>query len=68
MSSELINVEEFQLRVWGKNGTPPTKQAIRNMMRREEVPGVKIGRLWYIDWKLYQKLTGDDLVDQVLRA
>lgn len=65
---ELIDISEFTNRVWGPKGTPPTDQAIRNMVRRDELPGRKIGRKWYIDWKLYQMNTGDNLVDKVLNG
>lgn len=65
--AELIKISEFQTRVWGENGTPPTPQAIRNQIRDDKLPGKKIGKLWYVDWRAYQRQTGDDLVENILR-
>ncbi|MEN8282581.1 hypothetical protein [Acinetobacter gerneri] len=64
----LIKVSEFIKRVWGEDSTPPTPQTITRSCRRGELPAEQIGKLWYIDWNLYQKQTGDDLVQQVLRG
>ena len=63
----LIKVSEFIKRVYGEHGsTPPTPQTITRSCRRGELPASQKGKLWYIDWDLYQKQTGDDLVDKVL--
>ena len=64
----LINIAEFQRRVWGENGTPLTAQAIRNQLKRGDLPGQQVGKLWFVDWTAYQRQTGDELVDAVLRA
>lgn len=68
MKRELIKVSEFQRRVWGENGTPMCSQAIRQQLRNDKLPGEQIGKLWYVDWAAYQRRTGDDLVDAVLRG
>lgn len=65
---ERIRISEFQRRVWGAEGTPLCSQAIRNKIRSGEIPGEKIGKLWFVDWAAYQRLTGDELVDRVLRG
>jgi hypothetical protein len=64
---ELIKIAEFQKRAWGENGTPLCSQAIRNHIKNDDLPGKKIGKLFFIDWSAYKKLTGDSLVDAVLR-
>jgi len=68
LQRELINIGEFQRRVWGENGTPLTAQAIRNQLKRGDLPGQQVGKLWFVDWTAYQNQTGDRLVDAVLRA
>lgn len=68
LQRELINITEFQRRVWGKNGTPLTAQAIRNQLKRGDLAGQQVGKLWFVDWTAYQRQTGDHLVDAVLRA
>ncbi|RKG33771.1 hypothetical protein [Acinetobacter tianfuensis] len=65
----LIKVSEFIRRVYGEeDATPPTPQTITRSCRRGELPAEQKGKLWYIDWELYQKRTGADLVDKVLRG
>lgn len=65
----LIKVSEFIKRVYGgEDATPPVPQTITRSCRRGELPAQQKGKLWYIDWDLYQKQTGDDLVDKVLRG
>ncbi len=66
--SELIKISEFQRRVWGEKGTPLTRQTIRNQLQHDVLPGEQIGRLWYVDWEAYQRMTGNELADRVLRA
>ncbi len=43
MRKELIKISEFQRRRWGKNGTPPCPQAIRNHIRNGMVPASRSG-------------------------
>lgn len=64
--SELIKITEYQRRVWGEKGTPLTANAIREQIKRGELPGKQIGKLYFVDWALYRKQTGNPLVDQVL--
>ena len=65
----LIKVSEFIKRVYGEeDSTPPTSQTITRSCRRGELPAEQKGKLWYIDWDLYQKKTGNNLVDKVLRG
>ncbi|MDV2441197.1 hypothetical protein QR665_17265 [Acinetobacter gerneri] len=65
----LIKVSEFIKRVYGgDDSTPPTPQTITRACRLGELPAEQKGKLWYIDWHLYQKQSGDDLVEQVLRG
>lgn len=74
----LIRVSEFIERVYGskENGaTPPTPQTITGKCRRGELPAELHGEkgkgkrgTWYIDWDIYQKRTGNDLVDRVLEG
>lgn len=68
LQRELINIGEFQRRVWGENGTPLTAQAIRNQLKRGDLPGQQVGKLWFVNWTDYQRQTGNHLVDAVLRA
>lgn len=52
--SDLISISAFRLRRWGKNGTPPSRQAIRNMILRGDLSAEKIGNKWFINWTTYQ--------------
>ncbi len=67
MKPELIKISEYQRRRWGENGTPMCSQAIRNQLRRGELPGEQIGKLWYVDWAAFSRANGNDLVAMVLR-
>jgi hypothetical protein len=63
----LIKVSEFIKRVYGDQGsTPPARQTIVRQCRLGLLPAEQKGKLWYIQWNIYQKQTGDDLVDKVL--
>ncbi|WP_151822445.1 hypothetical protein [Acinetobacter oleivorans] len=65
----LIKVSEFIKRVYGgKDATPPAPQTITRSCRRGELPAEQIGRIWYIDWEIYRKRTGNELIDRVLRG
>ncbi|CAM4295747.1 hypothetical protein [Acinetobacter pragensis] len=67
MSACLIKVSEFIKRVYGEHeATPPTRQTIVRQCRLGLIPAEQKGKLWYIKWNIYQKQTGDDLVDKVL--
>jgi len=68
MKKELIKISEFQRRKWGENGTPLYSQAIRNYLRDRKIPGERIGKIWYVDWAAYQRLTGNSLVDIVMKG
>ncbi|MDM9589383.1 hypothetical protein CMV24_28045 [Pseudomonas plecoglossicida] len=68
MKKELIKISEFQRRKWGENGTPLCSQAIRNQIRNRKIPGERIGNIWYVDWAAYQRITGNSLVDMVLKG
>ncbi|MFG0496949.1 hypothetical protein ACF8MH_06390 [Pseudomonas sp. YQ_13] len=68
MKKELIKISEFQRRKWGENGTPLCSQAIRNHIRNRKIPGEQIGNIWYVDWAAYQRTTGNNLVDMVLKG
>lgn len=64
-----IKISEYIRRKYGtkKDGaTPPTPQTIRRRCMNGELPAVLDGGLWMIDWDACQKMTGDDLVDNVL--
>jgi hypothetical protein len=62
----LIKISEFRKRVYGINGTPPARQTIVKQCQLGKLPAEQKGKLWYIDWNIYQKQTGNDLVDKVL--
>ncbi|WHP06878.1 hypothetical protein QLH32_05250 [Acinetobacter corruptisaponis] len=73
----LINVSEFIKRVYGSKeagATPPASQTITRKCRNGKLPaelhGAEDGKrgTWYINWDIYQKQTGNDLVDKVLRG
>lgn len=68
MPSELIKISEFQRRRWGANGTPPCSQAIRNQIRNGRIPGEQIGKLWYVNWRVFKSADGNDLVAMVLKG
>lgn len=63
---DLIKITEFQRRVWGAQGTPLCANAIREQIKQGKLPGKQIGKLYYVNWTLYRKQTGNSLVDQVL--
>tara|TARA_R110000850_G_scaffold275207_1_gene414115 strand:- start:5516 stop:5689 length:174 start_codon:yes stop_codon:yes gene_type:complete len=52
--------------VWGAQGTPLCANAIREQIKRGDLPGQQIGKLYFVNWTLYRKQTGNPLVDQVL--
>lgn len=62
-----IPIKEYKKRKWGKDGCPPTDQAIRNQIKKGKIPAKKMGRDWFIDWSQCQS-TGNKLVDNVLRG
>ncbi len=64
--NELIKISVFQLRVWGENGTPLCANAIREQIKRGDLPGRQLGKLYFVDWTRYRQQTGNNLVDQVL--
>lgn len=68
-------VSEFIRRVYGTEGatpTPPPPQTITHQCRLGEIPAELKGagkrKTWYIDWEIYQKKTGDHLVDRILEG
>lgn len=63
---DLIKITEFQQRVWGAHGTPTCANAIREQIKRGDLPGKQIGKLYFVNWTLYLLSTGNPLVDQVL--
>lgn len=63
---ELISIKEFQKRVWGENGTPLSRQSIRNHLLNCKLPGKQVVGNWYVDWNQYQLQTADMFVEQVL--
>jgi hypothetical protein len=65
-SQELISIKEFQRRVWGENGTPLSRQSIRNHLLNCKLPGRQVVGNWYVDWSEYQAQNADDLVEKVL--
>lgn len=65
----LIKVREFIRRVYGEDGaTPPSSQTITRQCRNGDLPAEQKGKLWYIRWDVYQKQTGNHLVDRVLNS
>jgi len=62
----LVKVSEFIKRVYGDQGSPPARQTIVRQCKLGKLPAEQKGNLWYIKWDIYQKQTGDDLVDKVL--
>ena len=64
--NELIKISVFQVRVWGENGTPLCANAIREQIKKGELPGKQLGKLYFVDWTRYRQQTGNTLVDQVL--
>lgn len=65
-SQELISIKEFQRRVWGENGTPLSRQSIRNHLITCKLPGRQVVGNWYVDWCEYQAQNADELVEKVL--
>lgn len=50
-----------------KKAQPPTPQTITRQCRIGELPAEQKGKL-YIKWDIYQKQTGNNLVDRVLNS
>lgn len=49
--------------------TPPSMQTVRRWANNGDIPGAKkLGGSWFIDIDVEENTTGNDLVDQVLRA
>lgn len=63
---ELISIKEFQRRVWGENGTPLSRQSIRNHLVNCKLPGMQVLGNWYVDWNEYQAQNMDYFVEKVL--
>ena len=62
----LIKISEYIRRVYGDHGSHPARQTIVRQCKLGKLPAEQKGNLWYIKWDIYQKQTGDDLVDKVL--
>lgn len=63
---KLMPLEEWRTK---RFTTPPSSATVRRWVKNGDVPGAKkIGGSWYIDVELENISTGDELVDQVLRA
>ena len=65
--TEYIRISEFQRRAFGDNGTPWAAWTIRKKIMNGDLPGKQIGKLYFVDWPAYCAMTGDALVDRVLR-
>lgn len=49
-------------------GKPPRRQTIVGWLESGQLPGKKIGARWFVEVERELNETGDDLVDQVLKA
>ena len=52
--------------MYGDQGSHPARQTIVRQCKLGQLPAEQKGNLWYIKWDIYQKQTGNDLVDKVL--
>ena len=64
--AKLMSLEEWRTT---RFVTPPSKVSVRRWANNGTLPGAKkIGGSWFVDIEVEKKSTGDDLVDNVLRA
>lgn len=60
-----MTVDEFLSKQFTKSSRP-SKRSINRLIAVGELPGLKIGKLYYIDAKAVRRTTGNELVDRVL--
>ncbi|MGB0466784.1 MAG: hypothetical protein ACPGF7_04520 [Pontibacterium sp.] len=72
MSAELIDIKSYQSRRWGKNGTPLSRETIRQGIMRGQIAGEKIGGKWFVNWAIEntppEMTAAEKLAEKVLRA
>tara|TARA_Y100000310_G_scaffold213365_1_gene214298 strand:+ start:1846 stop:2049 length:204 start_codon:yes stop_codon:yes gene_type:complete len=65
MNQVKLSIDDYLEREFPPGSSRPTKQTIRNMIRRNELNGRKIGHRWYI---ITEITTGNQECDEILRA
>lgn len=63
--SKLMSVERFRKE---RYVDPPDRRTIISRIERGIIPGRKEDGRWYVEVDEHRNQTGDELVDQVLRA
>ena len=46
----------------------PSKKTVNNWCNRGDIPAQRRGNLWFIDIDEEEKMTGNELVDSILKA
>lgn len=64
MAASKISIHDYIQREFGECSAPPTPQTVRNHIRAGIVPGVKIGRKYYV---LTEKSTERPDIADILR-
>jgi len=62
---KLMGVKEYRNTRYTADSRPSEKQIIK-LIREGDLPGIKQGKLYYIDIEKEETLTGNPLVDAVL--
>jgi len=63
---KLIKLDQFRKDYFAE-GSRPALKTIRRQIKSGEIPGKKIGKVYYVDMDKFN-LTGNPLVDSVLLA
>jgi hypothetical protein len=60
-----MSIDEYRETCYTK-ASQPTKRTIIRLIKEGVIPGRKLGRGYYVDMDINNKLTGNSLVDRVL--
>lgn len=63
--SRLMRVDEYISTRYSPN-SKPCKRTVIKLIAEGQLPGKRIGRIYYVNVETEQHLTGDPLVDSVL--
>lgn len=63
---KLLALNEWRLRRFEE--PRPSRKTCNNWCNRGEIPAVRRGGLWFVDVDQEKNMSGNDLVDEVLKA
>jgi len=68
MAQKLIKLMAWRKKRFGEGKEGPSERTVRNWANNGEIPAVRRGGLWFIAEDAELELTGNPLVDDILRA